>query len=88
MDVLSSSGLSHMAVSRANSPPPPTKSGAIWFNYMHSGSRWHVLGGVVAIGAVAYLPWYLMTSGKKQSSHQDYMESAEKARQSRLSTSR
>ncbi|XP_038716674.1 uncharacterized protein LOC120010060 [Tripterygium wilfordii] len=53
--------------------------------YINSGEKKHVFAGVAIISAVFGIPWYLMTRGSKQHSHQDYMEKADKARQERLS---
>eukprot|EP00897_Mesotaenium_endlicherianum_P009022 jgi/Mesen1/8148/ME000438S07250 len=51
------------------------------YKFVYSGSKKHVFVGLLITGAVIYAPWYYMTAGKQQSSHQDYMEQAEKARE-------
>ncbi|KAK6147663.1 hypothetical protein DH2020_018575 [Rehmannia glutinosa] len=45
----------------------------------------HVVAGIAIIGVLFGVPWYLMTSGTKHQSHQDYLEKADKARSERLS---
>ncbi|KAJ7516978.1 hypothetical protein O6H91_21G007200 [Diphasiastrum complanatum] len=62
---------------------PPTRMQ----QFMWSGSKKHVFFGLLAISAVATIPWILLTSGSQHQSHADYMDRAEKARQERLSTS-
>ncbi|KAL9224784.1 hypothetical protein vseg_000787 [Gypsophila vaccaria] len=54
---------------------------------LYSGDKKHVFGGLVVITAVFGVPWYFMTRGSKQQSHQDYLEKADKARSERLSSS-
>ncbi|OIW16990.1 hypothetical protein TanjilG_32857 [Lupinus angustifolius] len=56
-------------------------------HYLHSGEKKHVFVGIVLITAVFSVPWYFMTRGSKQHSHQDYLEKADKARSQRLSSS-
>ncbi|KAG5537401.1 hypothetical protein RHGRI_024737 [Rhododendron griersonianum] len=55
---------------------------------LYSGEKKHVFAGILIIGAVFAVPWFLMTRGSKQQSHQDYLEKADKARSERLSTSK
>ncbi|XP_034695535.1 uncharacterized protein LOC117921689 [Vitis riparia] len=55
--------------------------------YLYSGDKKHVLAGIAIFSIAFGIPWYLMTRGTKQDSHQDYMDRAEKARRARLSTS-
>ncbi|WCJ40343.1 hypothetical protein M5689_021264 [Euphorbia peplus] len=55
-------------------------------HYLYSGDKKHVFGGIVIIGLIFSAPWYFMTRGSKHSSHQDYMEKADKARSERLSS--
>ncbi|XP_057791380.1 uncharacterized protein LOC131008523 [Salvia miltiorrhiza] len=55
-------------------------------HYLYSGEKKHVFVGIAIFGVIFGVPWYLMTSGSKQQSHQDYMEKADKARSERLST--
>ncbi|XP_058114050.1 uncharacterized protein LOC131256948 [Magnolia sinica] len=55
--------------------------------YMYSGDKKHVFVGMAIIGVVFGVPWYFMTRGTKQRSHQDYMEKADRARSERLSSS-
>ncbi|KAL7139827.1 hypothetical protein ABFS83_09G079700 [Erythranthe nasuta] len=52
---------------------------------LYSGEKKHVAAGMAIIGVLFGVPWYLMTRGSKQQSHQDYMEKADKARSERLS---
>ncbi|KAG6415752.1 hypothetical protein SASPL_123167 [Salvia splendens] len=54
--------------------------------YLYSGEKKHVFTGIAIVGVIFGVPWYLMTRGSKQQSHQDYMEKADKARSERLST--
>ncbi|KAG6388433.1 hypothetical protein SASPL_149859 [Salvia splendens] len=54
--------------------------------YLYSGEKKHVFAGIAIFGVIFGVPWYLMTRGSKQQSHQDYMERADKARSARLST--
>ncbi|XP_074269517.1 uncharacterized protein LOC141592662 [Silene latifolia] len=54
---------------------------------LYSGDKKHVFGGLVIITAIFGVPWYFMTRGSKQQSHQDYLEKADKARSERLSSS-
>ncbi|KAL1559053.1 hypothetical protein AAHA92_09440 [Salvia divinorum] len=54
--------------------------------YLYSGEKKHVFTGIAIFGVIFGVPWYLMTRGSKQQSHQDYMERADKARSERLST--
>ncbi|XP_057549307.1 uncharacterized protein LOC130827566 [Amaranthus tricolor] len=56
-------------------------------HFLYSGDKKHVFGGLVVITAVFAVPWYFMTRGSKQHSHQDYLEKADKARNARLSSS-
>ncbi|KAH7865014.1 hypothetical protein Vadar_001188 [Vaccinium darrowii] len=53
---------------------------------LYSGEKKHVFAGILIIGAVFSVPWFLMTRGTKQQSHQDYLEKADKARSERLSS--
>ncbi|KAL8456962.1 hypothetical protein ACS0TY_034983 [Phlomoides rotata] len=55
-------------------------------HYLYSGEKKHVFAGMVIIGCIFGVPWYLMTRGAKHQSHQDYLEKADKARNARLST--
>ncbi|XP_011082431.1 uncharacterized protein LOC105165199 [Sesamum indicum] len=55
-------------------------------HYLYSGEKKHVAAGIVIIGALFGVPWYLMNRGTKHQSHQDYLERADKARSARLST--
>ncbi|KAE9467674.1 hypothetical protein C3L33_00406, partial [Rhododendron williamsianum] len=71
---------------------------------LYSGEKKHVFAGILIIGAVFAVPWFLMTRvsgngaakvlrfwllvGSKQQSHQDYLEKADKARSERLSSSK
>ncbi|XP_055828920.1 uncharacterized protein LOC129896944 [Solanum dulcamara] len=52
---------------------------------LYSGEKKHVIGGIAVIGVIFGVPWYFMTRGSKQQSHQDYLEKADKARSARLS---
>ncbi|KAF9686272.1 hypothetical protein SADUNF_Sadunf03G0141500 [Salix dunnii] len=54
--------------------------------YLHSGDTKHVMAGMAIITLVFGVPWFLMNRGTKHSSHQDYMEKADKARRDRLSS--
>ncbi|KAK6147849.1 hypothetical protein DH2020_018812 [Rehmannia glutinosa] len=54
-------------------------------HYLYSGEKKHVVAGIAIIGVLFGVPWYLMTSGTKHQSHQDYLEKADKARSERLS---
>ncbi|KAK9714248.1 hypothetical protein RND81_06G081400 [Saponaria officinalis] len=54
---------------------------------LYSGDKKHVFGGLAIITALFGVPWYFMTRGSKQQSHQDYLEKADKARSERLSSS-
>ncbi|XP_021724834.1 uncharacterized protein LOC110692140 [Chenopodium quinoa] len=59
-------------------------------HFLYSGEKKHVFVGLTIITAVFAVPWYYMTRGSKQQSHQDYLEKAEKAdkaRSARLSSS-
>ncbi|CAM6102001.1 unnamed protein product [Calypogeia fissa] len=62
---------------------PPSR----FHTYLYSGSRKHVFVGLLIFSAVTCAPWFLLTSGSKHQNHGDYMDAAEKARQSRLSSS-
>ncbi|KAJ7962745.1 GAG1At protein [Quillaja saponaria] len=55
--------------------------------YLYSGDKKHVMAGIGIISLIFGIPWYLMTKGSKQQSHQDYLEKADKARSQRLSSS-
>ncbi|KAF7843180.1 Multivesicular body subunit 12B like [Senna tora] len=52
-------------------------------HYFYSGDKKHVVVGIALITAVFAVPWYFMSRGTKQMSHQDYMEKAEKADKAR-----
>ncbi|KAJ8536167.1 hypothetical protein K7X08_034568 [Anisodus acutangulus] len=52
---------------------------------LYSGEKKYVIGGIAIIGVICGVPWYFMTRGSKQQSHQDYLEKADKARSARLS---
>ncbi|KAL3819130.1 hypothetical protein ACJIZ3_005035 [Penstemon smallii] len=52
---------------------------------LYSGEKKHVAAGIAIIGVIFGIPWYYMSRGSKQMSHQDYMEKADKARSERLS---
>nr|XP_016474945.1 PREDICTED: uncharacterized protein LOC107796666 [Nicotiana tabacum] len=52
---------------------------------LYSGEKKHVVAGIAVISVVFGVPWYFMTRGSKQQSHQDYLEKADKARSARLS---
>ncbi|XP_060205279.1 uncharacterized protein LOC132633082 [Lycium barbarum] len=54
---------------------------------LYSGEKKYVIGGIAIIGVIFGVPWYFMTRGSKQQSHQDYLEKADKARSARLSSS-
>ncbi|KAG6783218.1 hypothetical protein POTOM_012662 [Populus tomentosa] len=54
--------------------------------YLHSGDTKHVMAGMAIITLAIGVPWFLMNRGTKHSSHQDYMEKADKARRDRLSS--
>lgn len=60
--------------------PPSKVQVMLW-----SGSKRHVLVGMLGLSVVATIPWLLLTSGKQHDSHADYMDRAEGARRSRLS---
>ncbi|KAJ0578553.1 hypothetical protein HanPI659440_Chr05g0213841 [Helianthus annuus] len=53
-------------------------------HYMYSGEKKHVMAGMAIIGVIFGVPWYLMNRGTKHSSHQDYLEKADRARNARL----
>ncbi|KAK6127866.1 hypothetical protein DH2020_038374 [Rehmannia glutinosa] len=55
-------------------------------HYLYSGEKKHVAAGIVIIGFLFGIPWYLTNQGTKHQSHQDYLEKADKARSERLST--
>ncbi|KAL9369933.1 hypothetical protein Peur_041132 [Populus x canadensis] len=54
--------------------------------YLYSGDTKHVMAGMAVITLLFGVPWFLMSRGTKHSSHQDYMEKADKARRDRLSS--
>lgn len=49
--------------------------------FIFSGSRWHVLAGVVVLGVACYIPFQRATAGQRQLSHEEYMALAEKERE-------
>ncbi|GMH16082.1 hypothetical protein Nepgr_017923 [Nepenthes gracilis] len=51
---------------------------------LYSGDKKYVFSGLAIISILFGVPWYLMTRGTKQQSHEDYME---RARTERLSSS-
>ncbi|KAI9089514.1 hypothetical protein K1719_029119 [Acacia pycnantha] len=55
-------------------------------HYLYSGDKKHVMVGIALISVVFAVPWYYMSRGTKQMSHQDYLEKADKARNQRLSS--
>ncbi|KAK4269508.1 hypothetical protein QN277_022657 [Acacia crassicarpa] len=55
-------------------------------HYLYSGDKKHVMAGIALISVVFAVPWYFMSRGTKQMSHQDYLEKADKARSQRLSS--
>ncbi|XP_028781040.1 uncharacterized protein LOC114749146 [Neltuma alba] len=55
-------------------------------HYLYSGDKKHVMVGLALITVVFGVPWYYMSRGTKQMSHQDYLEKADKARSQRLSS--
>ncbi|KAG6545362.1 hypothetical protein Mapa_013211 [Marchantia paleacea] len=71
------------AASNSSSKPPPSRIQ----HFLNSGSKKHVFVGLLIVSAVTCAPWFLLTSGSKHQNHADYMDQAEKARQSRLSSS-
>ncbi|XP_031479411.1 uncharacterized protein LOC116250125 [Nymphaea colorata] len=56
-------------------------------HFLYSGEKKHVLAGIALVGVVFVVPWFFMNRGTTHSSHQDYMEKADKARSERLSSS-
>ncbi|XP_074563202.1 uncharacterized protein LOC141819843 [Curcuma longa] len=54
--------------------------------YLYSGNKKHVFVGLAIFSALFSVPWILMNRGSQHQSHQDYMESASKARSERLSS--